>query len=45
MGLALNLNVLAVFVVFTFVGALLLFIYAIFAMTLYIVPPGVHAPS
>jgi Ca2+:H+ antiporter len=28
-----------------FIGALLLFIYAIFAMTLYIVPPGVHAPS
>jgi Ca2+:H+ antiporter len=26
-----------------FIGALLLFIYAIFAMTLYIVPPGVHA--
>lgn len=28
-----------------FVGALLVFIYAIFAMTLYIVPPGVYAPS
>jgi Ca2+:H+ antiporter len=27
-----------------FIGALLLFIYAIFAMTLYVVPPGVHAP-
>jgi Ca2+:H+ antiporter len=27
-----------------FIGALLLFIYAIFAMTLYIVPPGAHAP-
>lgn len=26
-----------------FIGALLLFIYAIFAVTLYIVPPGVHA--
>lgn len=28
-----------------FIGALLIFIYAIFAMILYIVPPGVHAPS
>jgi Ca2+:H+ antiporter len=28
-----------------FIGALLLFIYAIFAMTLYIVPPGVHASA
>jgi Ca2+:H+ antiporter len=28
-----------------FIGALLLFIYAIFAMTLYVVPPGVHAPA
>jgi Ca2+:H+ antiporter len=27
-----------------FIGALLLFIYAIFAMTLYMVPPGAHAP-
>ena len=27
-----------------FVGALLLFIYAIFAMTLYMVPPGSHGP-
>lgn len=27
-----------------FIGALLLFIYVIFAITLYIVPPGVHAP-
>ncbi len=27
-----------------FIGALLLFIYAIFAMTLYVVPPGVNAP-
>jgi Ca2+:H+ antiporter len=27
-----------------FIGALLLFIYAIFAMTLYVVPPGAHAP-
>jgi Ca2+:H+ antiporter len=27
-----------------FIGALLLFIYAIFVMTLYVVPPGVHAP-
>jgi hypothetical protein len=27
-----------------FIGALLLFIYAIFAMTLYMVPPGSHAP-
>ena len=26
-----------------FIGALLLFIYAIFAMTLYVVPPGAHA--
>jgi Ca2+:H+ antiporter len=26
-----------------FIGALLLFIYAIFALTLYVVPPGVHA--
>ena len=28
-----------------FIGALLLFIYAIFAMTLYVVPPGPHAPA
>ena len=28
-----------------FIGALLLFIYVIFATTLYIVPPGVHAPA
>ncbi len=28
-----------------FIGALLLFIYAIFAMTLYVVPPGTHAAS
>ena len=28
-----------------FVGALLVFIYAIFAMTLYMVPPGSHAPT
>jgi Ca2+:H+ antiporter len=28
-----------------FIGALLLFIYAIFAMTLYVVPPGAHAPA
>lgn len=28
-----------------FIGALLIFIYAIFAMILYIVPPGVHAHS
>ena len=28
-----------------FIGALLLFIYAIFAMTLYVVPPGAHAPT
>jgi Ca2+:H+ antiporter len=28
-----------------FIGALLIFIYAVFAMTLYIVPPGVHASS
>jgi Ca2+:H+ antiporter len=27
-----------------FIGVLLLFIYAIFAMTLYVVPPGAHAP-
>src|SRR3981189_1473013 len=27
-----------------FIGALLLFIYAIFAMTLYVVPPGSHGP-
>jgi Ca2+:H+ antiporter len=27
-----------------FIGALLLFIYATFAMTLYLVPPGSHAP-
>jgi len=27
-----------------FIGALLVFIYAIFAMTLYMVPPGSHAP-
>jgi Ca2+:H+ antiporter len=27
-----------------FIGALLLFVYAIFAMTLYMVPPGSHAP-
>jgi Ca2+:H+ antiporter len=28
-----------------FIGALLLFIYAIFAMTLYVLPPGTHAAS
>lgn len=28
-----------------FIGALLIFIYVIFAMTLYVVPPGVHAAS
>lgn len=28
-----------------FIGALLLFIYAIFAMTLYMVPPGSHGPA
>jgi Ca2+:H+ antiporter len=28
-----------------FIGVLLLFIYAIFAMTLYVVPPGTHAAS
>src|SRR5262245_57031513 len=28
-----------------FIGALLIFIYAIFAMTLYVVPPGSHAPG
>jgi Ca2+:H+ antiporter len=27
-----------------FIGALLVFIYAIFAMTLYVVPPGSHEP-
>jgi Ca2+:H+ antiporter len=27
-----------------FIGALLLFIYAVFAMTLYMVPPGSHKP-
>ncbi|MCP3382968.1 calcium/proton exchanger [Bradyrhizobium sp. CCGUVB4N] len=27
-----------------FIGALLLFIYAIFAMTLYMIPPGSHGP-
>ena len=27
-----------------FIGALLIFIYAIFAMTLYMVPPGAHGP-
>lgn len=27
-----------------FIGALLIFIYAIFAMTIYVVPPGAHAP-
>ena len=27
-----------------FIGALLVFIYAVFAMTLYVVPPGSHAP-
>jgi len=27
-----------------FIGALLLFIYAVFAMTLYMVPPGSHGP-
>jgi Ca2+:H+ antiporter len=27
-----------------FIGALLLFIYVIFAMTLYMVPPGGHGP-
>jgi Ca2+:H+ antiporter len=28
-----------------FIGVLLVFIYAIFAMTLYMVPPGSHAPA
>jgi len=28
-----------------FIGVLLLFIYAIFAMTLYVIPPGTHAAS
>jgi Ca2+:H+ antiporter len=28
-----------------FIGALLLFIYTIFALTLYVVPPGTHAPA
>lgn len=28
-----------------FIGVLLIFIYATFAMTLYVVPPGVHAPT
>jgi Ca2+:H+ antiporter len=28
-----------------FIGALLLFIYIIFAMTLYMVPPGAHGPA
>jgi Ca2+:H+ antiporter len=28
-----------------FIGTLLLFIYTIFAMTLYIVPPGPHPPA
>jgi Ca2+:H+ antiporter len=28
-----------------FIGALLIFIYVIFAMTLYMVPPGSHAPA
>lgn len=27
-----------------FIGALLVFIYVVFAMTLYVVPPGAHAP-
>jgi Ca2+:H+ antiporter len=27
-----------------FIGALLLFIYAVFAMTLYLIPPGTHGP-
>ena len=27
-----------------FIGALLIFIYVIFAMTLYMVPPGSHGP-
>jgi Ca2+:H+ antiporter len=27
-----------------FIGALLLFIYAVFAMTLYVIPPGANAP-
>jgi Ca2+:H+ antiporter len=27
-----------------FIGALLIFIYVIFAMTLYVVPPGAHSP-
>jgi Ca2+:H+ antiporter len=27
-----------------FIGALLVFIYVIFAMTLYMVPPGSHGP-
>jgi Ca2+/H+ antiporter len=28
-----------------FIGALLLFIYLIFAMTLYVIPPGAHGPA
>jgi Ca2+:H+ antiporter len=28
-----------------FIGALLLFIYVIFAMTLYMIPPGAHGPA
>ena len=28
-----------------FIGVLLLLIYAIFAMTLYVMPPGVHGPA
>ena len=28
-----------------FIGALLLFIYAIFGMTLYMIPPGSHGPA
>jgi Ca2+:H+ antiporter len=28
-----------------FIGALLLFIYVIFAMTLYVIPPGAHGPA
>jgi len=28
-----------------FIGALLVFIYIIFAMTLYVIPPGAHGPA
>ncbi len=28
-----------------FIGALLLFIYLIFALTLYVIPPGTHAAA